>query len=118
MILHSGAGPNSHEHRPYRAFNATIERLTHLVRGLYRDVCENITGDHPRVYRQVAAGCTVGIIAVPKECKPAQAATRPVLGEIPFIRQVLDLAAADHRSADEHAHRAVSADRRESARRI
>lgn len=88
MILHSEPGPNSHEHRPYRAFNATIERLTHLVRGLYRDACENITGDHPRVYRQVAAGCTVGIIAVPKDNslpKPYQ----PVLGDIPFIRQIL-----------------------------
>jgi hypothetical protein len=88
MILHSEAGPNSHEHRPYRAFNATIERLTHLVRGLYRDACENITGNHPRVYRQVTAGCTVGIIAVPKgNCVPPSYQT--LLGEIPFIRQVL-----------------------------
>lgn len=88
MILHSEPGPNSHEHRPYRAFNATIERLTHLVLGLYRDACENITGDHPRVYRQVAAGCTVGIIAVPKSSNLPEA-YRPVLEEIPFIRQVL-----------------------------
>ncbi len=88
MILHSEPGANSHEHRPYRAFNVTIERLTHLVLGLYRDVCENITGDHPRVYRQVAAGCTVGIIAVPKSSnlpKPYQS----TLGDISLIRQVL-----------------------------
>jgi hypothetical protein len=88
MILHSEPGPNGHERRPYRAFNATIERLTHLVLGLYRDACENITGDHPRVYRQVAAGCTVGIIAVPKESRLPKP-YRPTLGEIPFIRQVL-----------------------------
>lgn len=88
MILHSEPGPNSHERRPYRAFNATVERLSHLVLGLYRDVCENITGDHPRVYRQVAAGCTVGIIAVPKR-NGLPDSYRPILGEIPFIRQVL-----------------------------
>ncbi len=88
MILHSEAGPNSHEHRPYRAFNATIERLTHLVRGLYRDACENITGNHPRVYRQVTAGCTVGIIAVPKG-NSVPPSYQTLLGEIPFIRQVL-----------------------------
>lgn len=88
MILHSEPGPNSHEHRPYRAFNATIERLTDLVLGLYRDVCENITGDHPRIYRQIAAGCTVGIIAVPKDGNLPNS-YRPVLGDIPFVRQVL-----------------------------
>lgn len=88
MILHSEPGPNSNEHRPYRAFNATIERLTQIVLGLYRDVCENITGDHPRVYRQVAAGCTVGIIAVPKDGRLPRP-YQPVLGAIPFIRQVL-----------------------------
>jgi hypothetical protein len=88
MVLHSELGPNSHEHRPYRAFNATIERLNGLVRGLYRDACENITGDHPRVYRQVAAGCTVGIIAVPKNGSVPES-YRAILGEIPFIRQVL-----------------------------
>jgi hypothetical protein len=88
MVLHSEPGPNSHEHRPYRAFNATIERLNDLVRGLYRDACENITGDHPRVYRQVAAGCTVGIIAVPKNGTLPES-YRAILGDIPFIRQVL-----------------------------
>jgi hypothetical protein len=88
MILHSEPGPNSHEHRPYRAFNATIERLTDLVLGLYRDVCENVTGDHPRVYRQVAAGCTVGIIAVPKQSGLPKS-YQPALGDIPLIRQVL-----------------------------
>ncbi len=88
MILHSEPGPNSHEHRPYRAFNATIERLTDLVLGLYRDVCENITGDHPRVYRQVAAGCRVGIIAVPKPSGLPKS-YQSMLGDIPLIRQVL-----------------------------
>lgn len=88
MILHCEPGPNSHERRPYRAFNASVETLSHLVRGLYRDVCENITGDHPRVYRQVAAGCTVGIIAVTKQSRlPAD--YQPILEGVPFIRQVL-----------------------------
>jgi hypothetical protein len=87
MILHSMPGPTSLERRPYRAFNSTVEQLTHLIRGLYRDVCENITGDHPWVYRQVAAGCNVGFIAVPAET-PLPAPYARVLRDIPFIRQV------------------------------
>ena len=43
MVLHSEPGSSSFEQRPYRAFNLTIEALTHTVRSLYRDVCENIT---------------------------------------------------------------------------
>lgn len=88
MILHSDPSSQVEEERPYRAFNSTVEKLTDLVRALYRDVCENITGDHPRVYRQVAAGCTVGIIAVPKQTALPEE-YRKKLGDIPFIRQVL-----------------------------
>jgi hypothetical protein len=87
MILHSLPGPSSFDRRPYRAFNNTVEQLTHLIRGLYRDVCENITGDHPWVYRQVAAGCNVGFIAVPVESPLPESYAR-VLKDIPFIRQV------------------------------
>ena len=87
MVLHSEPGKSSFDRRPYRSFNATVETLTHIVRGTYRDICENITGDHPRIYRQVFAGCDVGLIAVPK---PTQipAAYEAVLGEVPFIRHV------------------------------
>lgn len=87
IVVHAEPGPSSLDQRPYRAFNATIETLTELVRSVYRDACENITGDHPRVYRQVAAGCDVGIIAVHK---PAGIPHRyqSQLGQIPFIRQV------------------------------
>jgi hypothetical protein len=87
MILHSMPGPSSFDRRPYRAFNNTVEQLTHLIRGLYRDVCENITGDHPWVYRQVAAGCNVGFIAVPVET-PLPPEYARILKDIPFIRQV------------------------------
>lgn len=87
MVVHSEPGPSGSDRRPYRAFNETIETLGHLVRSVYRDLCENITGDHPRVYRQVAAGCKVGLIAVPEEC-PLPARYREVLGTVPFIRQV------------------------------
>ncbi|MBN1257284.1 MAG: hypothetical protein JXA52_06220, partial [Planctomycetes bacterium] len=65
MILHSEPGPSSFDQRPYRSFNATAENLSHIIRAVYRDICENITDDHPRVYRQVAAGCNVALIAVP-----------------------------------------------------
>lgn len=88
MVLHSEPGPSSFEKRPYMAFNETMETLTHMVRAAYRDLRENITGKHPRVYRQVAAGCNVGIIAVKKECK-LPPVYRKILGDIPFIRQVL-----------------------------
>lgn len=87
MVLFSEPGPNCMDQRPHRAFNETLVALAHQVRSLYRNICENITGSHPRVYRHVAAGCKVGIIAVPKRSglPPCYA---KVLGEIPFIRQV------------------------------
>jgi energy-coupling factor transporter ATP-binding protein EcfA2 len=84
LVCHSEQGPNSADTRPYRTFTDTVEQLTHIIRGVYRDVCENITGDHPRVYRQVPAGCQVGIIAVPKDW---QGSYRQ-LHSIPFIRQI------------------------------
>lgn len=88
MILHSEPGPSSLDQRPYRAFNATLENLNHIIRALYRDVCENITGDHPRVYRQVTAGCDVGLIAIPqRDAVPSRYSS--LLGQIPFIRQVM-----------------------------
>lgn len=88
MVLHSEPGPSSFDKRPYRSFNATIETLMNLIRGAYRDICENITGDHPRIYRQVAAGCNVGLIAVPRPCCFPGAYSQ-TLKEIPFIRQIL-----------------------------
>lgn len=52
--------------RPYRKFNQTIEHLTHLVRSTYRDILENLTGRHPRVYRQIMAGAEVATISIPR----------------------------------------------------
>jgi hypothetical protein len=87
MIVHDEAGPSSYDRRPYRSFNDTIESLTHIVRSTYRDICENITGDHPRIYRQVAAGCNVGLIAVPKEFN-CPARYGKLSSTTSFIRQV------------------------------
>jgi len=87
MVLSTEAGPGGSDQRPYRAFNTSIESFTHLVRGIYRDFCENVSGDHPRIYRQVPAGCNAGFIAAPK-ASPMPADLREVLGGIPFIRQV------------------------------
>lgn len=75
------------DRRPYRTFNETVESLNHVVRKAYRDICENITGDHPRIYRQVPAGCQVGIIAA--GCKWEPPPGYAGLAGIPFIRQVL-----------------------------
>ena len=38
------------DQRPYRTFNSTIGQLTNLIRGMYRDIQENITGQHPRIW--------------------------------------------------------------------
>jgi hypothetical protein len=87
MVLRSEPGKSRFEKRPYRSFNTTIEALAHTVRATYRDICENITGDHPRIYRQAHAGCDVGLIAVPRPATmPDAYASR--LKDIPFIRQV------------------------------
>ncbi len=87
MVLTTEAGPGGADQRPYRAFNTSVESFTQLVRGLYRDFCENVSGDHPRVYRQVPAGCNAGFIAAPK-ASPMPPELREVLSGIPFIRQV------------------------------
>jgi len=87
MVLRSAPGAGGMDRRPYRSFNITLEALAHLVRGTYRDLCENITGDHPRIYRQVPAGCHVGLIAVPK-ATPLPQSLRDAWSEVPFIRQM------------------------------
>ncbi len=75
------------EKRPYRTFNDTIESLNHTVRKVYRDIQENITGEHPLIYRQVPAGCQVGVIAKPRKLKLPREYSD--LGKVPVISQVL-----------------------------
>jgi hypothetical protein len=74
--------------RPYRTFNETIEQLTHLIRTVYRHIQENITGSHPRVYRQVPAGAEMAVISLPKNI-PYSAEKYKKLNSIPVIRQML-----------------------------
>lgn len=74
--------------RPYRTFNETIERLTHLVRTVYRHIQENITGSHPSVYRQVPAGAEIAVISLPVEM-PFKDERYRKLNSIPVIRQML-----------------------------
>jgi len=76
------------DRRPYRIFNQTVEKLTHLIRGTYRDLQENITSKHPRVYRQVRAGSEVAAIAQPKEVDLPKGAYGKLAG-IPVVRQAL-----------------------------
>lgn len=87
MVLQSAPGAGGMDRRPYRSFTTTLEALAHLVRGTYRDICEHITGDHPRIYRQVPAGCHVGLIAVPK-ATPLPTGLREAWSDVPFIRQM------------------------------
>lgn len=74
--------------RPYRTFNSTIESLTHLVRQVYRDIQENISGQHPTIYRQVRAGAEVAVIALPKEVALPEGSYQK-LCNISIIRQIL-----------------------------
>jgi hypothetical protein len=74
--------------RPYRTFNSTVGSLTNLVRGTYRDILENLSGQHPRIYRQVSAGAEVAAIALPKEL-PGLGKYAARLEAVPVIRQVL-----------------------------
>ncbi len=74
--------------RPYRTFNDTVERLMHVVRSAQRDILENITGNHPRVYRQVSAGAEMAAIALPEKV-PYIAPIYDDLNKILVARQVL-----------------------------
>ncbi|PWH12690.1 MAG: phosphoenolpyruvate carboxykinase [Anaerolineae bacterium] len=76
------------DQRPYRTFNRTIESLTHLVRSVYRDIQENISGQHPNIYRQIVAGAEIAAIALPKPIF-AIVDDLQALNQIPVIRQVL-----------------------------
>ncbi len=74
--------------RPFRTFNYTIESLTRLVRKTYRDIQENVTGSHPRIYRQVCAGAEIAAIALPKDIAyPSEVYKK--LNAVPIIRQIL-----------------------------
>jgi hypothetical protein len=74
--------------RPYRTFNSTIESLTDLVRQVYRDIQENISGQHPSIYRQVRAGAEMSVIALPKNVAlPAGGYYK--LCQVLIIRQLL-----------------------------
>jgi len=78
----------SYDKRPYRTFNTTVERLVHLVLQAYRDIQENITLKHPRVYRQVHAGAEVATIAIPLKHTFFNK-KYDVLKDVSVIRQVL-----------------------------
>lgn len=76
-----------HHNKPYRTFNNTIELLNDHVRGVYRDIVENIVGYHPRIFRQVPAGCEIGIIT--KEQYGSLGGVYDKLASVPIIRQIL-----------------------------
>ncbi len=74
--------------RPYRTFNETIEHLTHLIRTVYRHIQENITGNHPTVYRQVPSGAEMAVISLPMEIAWPDEKYR-ILNNISLVRQML-----------------------------
>ena len=88
LVVRADAAAQPGDKRPLRAFSQTVETLARLVRDLYRDVAENVTGGRPRVYRQVAAGAEVGVYAVHQKW-PAPTRYRELLAGIPFVRNLL-----------------------------
>ena len=76
------------DRRPYRTFNQTVEKLTDLVMGAYRDIQENITGTHPRIYRQLPAGAGIAAICLPLKI-PYDSGSFTKLSDIRIIRQIL-----------------------------
>jgi hypothetical protein len=76
------------DQRPYRTFNSTVEYLAHLVRSTYRDIQENISGQHPNIYRQIHAGAEMAVIALPKDVSLPEGSYQK-LRDIPVIRQIL-----------------------------
>jgi hypothetical protein len=73
---------------PYRTFNDLVESLMHLVRSTYRNIRENITGEHPKIYRQVSAGAEIGAIALPRKLRFPDGAYE-ALKDVFVISQVL-----------------------------
>jgi hypothetical protein len=76
------------DQKPYRTFNDLVESLMHIIRSAYRNIQENITGDHPRIYRQVSAGAEIGAIALQAKINYPQGLYQQ-LQDIFTIRQVL-----------------------------
>jgi energy-coupling factor transporter ATP-binding protein EcfA2 len=74
--------------RPYRAFTETVEKLMHVVRSAQRDILENVSGVHPRVYRQVSAGVNIAAITLPYKI-PFMCNYSEKLCDILMTRQVL-----------------------------
>ena len=74
--------------RPYRTFNETVEDFSHLVRGIYRDIQENIQGIHPRIYRQLHAGVEISAIALSLEI-PLPSGSYEKLRGVAVVRQIL-----------------------------
>ncbi len=74
--------------RPYRSFTETVEKLMHVVRTAQRDILENITGNHPRVYRQVSAGAKIAAITLPYQV-PFMCDYEDKLCDVLMTRQVL-----------------------------
>jgi len=88
LVLRAEQPPAPGDKRPLRGFTETVESLARLVRALYRDVAENITGTRPRVLRQVSAGAEVGVFAVNHRW-PVPARYRELLTGVPFVRDLL-----------------------------
>ncbi len=71
-----------------RTFTECVEHINHHVRKVYRDICEHITGKKLQIYRQIPAGCQVGLIVAKHHDFPMHAAYEQ-LHDVPIIDKIL-----------------------------
>ncbi len=73
--------------KPYSSFTDTIDLINNLARKVYRDVCQNISGTHPRIFRQVPAGAKVGLIVNKQDS--GLPSDYESLSAVPLVKQML-----------------------------
>ncbi|MBC8501224.1 MAG: phosphoenolpyruvate carboxykinase [Nanoarchaeota archaeon] len=74
--------------KAHKSFNQTVEKLNEIVREVYRNICDNITGSSPSIYRQIPAGSQVGLIVTKQKFLCPKGPYDKLKG-VGFIRQVL-----------------------------
>ena len=85
LIYEDAYGPRTDTYTRHQHFIQVNELMKDLVLEAYRNICANLTGRVPMVYRQLPAGAGVGILTSRLQWKiPDQAYAS--LREIPFVQ--------------------------------
>ena len=65
LIYEDAYGPRTDTYTRHQHFIQVNETMKDLVLEAYRNICTNLTGRVPMVYRQLPAGAGVGILTLP-----------------------------------------------------